>query len=108
MEHAFLPSRPHAGAGRCQHTYIPRLTIDPIEAFRGVYTDDFYIVQFQDYGKAEAVFEADIARTLRFLYRRSEAMPANQSGRIQKTRNRLSQCRTVEIGQYRRDKLAGR
>ena len=53
--------------------YIPRLTIDPIEAFRGAYTDDFYIVQFQDYGKSEAVFEADIARTLRFLYRRSEA-----------------------------------
>ena len=71
--------------------YIPRLSIDPIEAFRAALGEDFYIVQFQDYGKAEAVFEADIDRTLRFLYRRSgDDSPATQCGRIQKTRSRLS------------------
>ena len=51
--------------------FIPRLTQDPIAAMREAQGDNMYIVAFQDYGAAEKVLEADVARSLRFLYRRS-------------------------------------
>lgn len=51
--------------------YIPRLSDDPIKLMRQVYGDDFYIAKFQEYGHAEAVFDADPARLLRMLYRKS-------------------------------------
>lgn len=55
--------------------FIPRLASDPIAAMRENLGENMYIVAFQDYGAAEKVLEADIARTLRFLYRRSRAAP---------------------------------
>ncbi len=51
--------------------FIPRLTMDPITAFRAAMGEDMYIVQFQNYGVAEKILDADIARALRFFYRRS-------------------------------------
>lgn len=49
--------------------FIPRLTLDPIDAFRAALGDDMYIVAFQKYGIAEAKLDADIARALRCFYR---------------------------------------
>ena len=51
--------------------FIPRLTDDPIKLMRGALGDDFYVVMFQDYGRAEAVFDADPAKLLRLLYRKA-------------------------------------
>ena len=51
---------------------IPRGTQDPITTFRDILGDDFYIVVFQDYGRAEAVLEGDVGAALRFLYRKSD------------------------------------
>lgn len=49
--------------------FIPRLSIDPIAAFRAALGDDMYIVAFQNYGQAEAVLDADVGRGLRCFYR---------------------------------------
>lgn len=51
--------------------FMPRPPIDPVEAMRMAMGDDMYIVYFQKPGEADRLFEADIARTLRFWYRRS-------------------------------------
>ena len=51
--------------------YIPRLSDDPIKLFRAAFGDDFYIAAFQEYGTAEAVFDADPAHMLRMMYRKS-------------------------------------
>lgn len=51
--------------------FVPRSPIDPIEAMRAAYGEDMYILYFQKPGEAERLFEADIAKTLRFWYRRS-------------------------------------
>ncbi len=53
--------------------FIPRLSDDPIKLMRGAMGDDFYIAMFQDYGRAEAVFDADPAKLLRMMYRQSHA-----------------------------------
>lgn len=50
--------------------FIPRLSSDPIAAFRGVKGDDFYICAFQEFGMAEAQLDADVAHTLRCFYRK--------------------------------------
>lgn len=51
--------------------FIPRLSDDPIKLMRAALGDDFYVVTFQDYGRAEAVFDADPAKLLRLLYRKA-------------------------------------
>lgn len=50
--------------------FRPRLDKDPIAAFRERFGDDMYIVQFQEPGKAEAVLEKDLERSLRFFFRK--------------------------------------
>jgi pimeloyl-ACP methyl ester carboxylesterase len=50
--------------------YVPRLSDDPIKLMRGAFGDDFYIVAFQEYGRAEALFDADPAHMLRLIYRK--------------------------------------
>ncbi len=49
--------------------FIPRLSMDPIIAFREALGEDMYIVAFQNYGQAEKVLDADVARGLRCFYR---------------------------------------
>ncbi len=51
--------------------FMPRSPIDPIEAMRAVYGEDMYIVFFQNYGVAEKMFETDVARSMRFWYRKT-------------------------------------
>ena len=50
--------------------FIPRLSRDPIQAMREAMGEDMYIVFFQNYGKAEALLDKDVARALRFFYRK--------------------------------------
>ncbi|MGZ8363742.1 MAG: alpha/beta fold hydrolase [Caulobacteraceae bacterium] len=50
--------------------FLPRLAVDPIAAFKARYGPDMYIVFFQEPGAAEALFEADPEKTLRFFFRK--------------------------------------
>lgn len=65
--------------------FIPRAPIDPIEGMRAVFGEDMYIVFFQKYGEADALLDKDVARSMRFWYRRSgmtlaefDARPASE------------------------------
>lgn len=65
--------------------FIPRAPIDPIEGMRAVFGEDMYIVYFQKYGEADALLDKDVARSMRFWYRRSgmtlaefDARPASE------------------------------
>lgn len=64
----FQPDR-IAGLIGVNTPFMPRLNDDPVKLMRGALGDDFYIAMFQDYGRAEAVFDADPAKLLRLLYR---------------------------------------
>ena len=66
----FHPTRT-AGLIGVNTPYVPRLSDDPIKLMRGVFGDDFYIAAFQEYGRAEGVFDADPAHMLRMMYRKS-------------------------------------
>jgi len=75
--------------------FMPRAPIDPIQMMRQVFGEDMYIVHFQKYGEAERVLEADIAKSMRFWYRKSrmkladyDKLPAEYKG--------LSLIRTFE------------
>ncbi|MEC8094742.1 MAG: alpha/beta hydrolase, partial [Pseudomonadota bacterium] len=75
----YHPSR-LAGLIGVNTPFIPRLTQEPVEAFRQAMGDDFYIVAFQEHGRAEAVMDGDTARALRCFYRgpapeQTEAVP---------------------------------
>ncbi|MEQ9520429.1 MAG: alpha/beta hydrolase [Parvibaculum sp.] len=50
--------------------FTARAPMDPIELMKMAFGEDMYIVFFQKYGQAEALFEADIEKTMRFWYRR--------------------------------------
>lgn len=65
--------------------FIPRGPIDPIAGMRMAFGEDMYIVYFQKFGVAEKIFDADVARSMRFWYRKSamkladfDALPADQ------------------------------
>jgi pimeloyl-ACP methyl ester carboxylesterase len=55
--------------------YTKRPPIDPIALYRQRFGDDFYIVYFQEPGAAEALFEADVERFIRFMMRRNDISP---------------------------------
>ncbi len=50
--------------------FLPRMPVDPIEAFRARFGDGMYIVQFQTPKTSEALFEADVEKTMRFFMRK--------------------------------------
>lgn len=52
--------------------FSDRFPMDPIELMRAGFGDDFYICWFQKEGEAEAAFEEDVARSLRFMYRKTQ------------------------------------
>jgi pimeloyl-ACP methyl ester carboxylesterase len=51
--------------------FLPRGPVDPIQMFRQIFGEGMYIVQFQEHGKAERLLDSDIARSMRFWYRKS-------------------------------------
>lgn len=78
------PSRV-AGVIGVNTPFMPRPPIDPIAGMRMVFGEDMYIVYFQQYGVAEKMFDADVAKSMRFWYRKSamkladfDALPADQ------------------------------
>ncbi|MEQ8747686.1 alpha/beta hydrolase [Pyruvatibacter sp.] len=64
------PSRV-AGVIGVNTPFMPRSPIDPIEAMRLTMGEDMYIVYFQKPGAADRLFGDDIAKSLRFWYRKS-------------------------------------
>lgn len=55
---------------------VPRPPADPIAIMRKRFGERMYMVVFQKPGVAEALFEPDVARTLRFFFRRHRIPPA--------------------------------
>jgi pimeloyl-ACP methyl ester carboxylesterase len=49
--------------------FLPRPPIDPVTLLRQTRGADHYIVFFQKPGAAEAIYEKDVARSLRFIFR---------------------------------------
>lgn len=49
--------------------FTPRLPVDPIEMYRRAYGEDMYIVHFQKPGLADALFNADPEKTIRYFMR---------------------------------------
>jgi pimeloyl-ACP methyl ester carboxylesterase len=67
--------------------FMPRGPVDPIQMMRQIFGEEMYIVHFQKYGEAERVLDADIARSMRFWYRKSrmkladyDRLPAEHKG----------------------------
>ncbi|NWG46369.1 MAG: alpha/beta hydrolase [Alphaproteobacteria bacterium] len=52
--------------------FAPRPPADPIELYKKIYVEDFYIVWFQTPGEPEALWEKDVDRTFRFFLRSSD------------------------------------
>lgn len=61
--------------------FMPRLSMDPIEMFRAVLGEDFYICAFQAYGEAEAVLDSDVGLALRGMYRVDGGISESKDGK---------------------------
>jgi pimeloyl-ACP methyl ester carboxylesterase len=75
--------------------FLPRPPDDPIQRFRQVFGDEMYIVEFQRHGAAERVLEADIAKSMRFWYRKSRMKLADYD-KLPPEYKRLALIRTFE------------
>lgn len=51
--------------------FLPRPPMDPIALMRAAYGEEMYIVYFQKPGVADALLAKDVAKTLRFFYRKT-------------------------------------
>lgn len=56
--------------------FLPRPPTDPVAYMRATFGEDMYMVVFQQPGRAEAILEADVEKTLRFLFRRGRVPAA--------------------------------
>ncbi|MBA4209904.1 MAG: epoxide hydrolase [Parvibaculum sp.] len=75
--------------------FMPRGPMDPIAAMRMAFGEDMYIVFFQNYGVAEAIFDKDVARSMRFWYRKS-AMKLADFDKLPAEQKNLSFTRSFE------------
>jgi pimeloyl-ACP methyl ester carboxylesterase len=62
-----------AGVASLNTPFRARTQQDPIALMRARFGEDMYIVQFQEPGKAEAILERDVERSLRFFFRKPGA-----------------------------------
>lgn len=60
--------------------FMPRSPVDPITIMRARFGEDMYIVNFQKYGEADAVLNADPGRAMDFFMRRPLADTPAASG----------------------------
>lgn len=67
--------------------YSPRSPMDPIELMKQAFGEDMYIVYFQKHGQAEGLFEKDIARSMRFWYRKSSMTLEEYDAQPQEAKN---------------------
>ncbi len=68
----YAPDRLLALAG-LNVPFRPRGSTPILKAIEAVYGPQMYILRFQEEGPAEAILERDVARTMRFFYRRPRA-----------------------------------
>lgn len=68
------PSRV-AGVIGLNTPHLPRAPIDPLRILEARFGPDMYIVFFQRPNEAEALFEADVEKTIRYFFRRSDVFP---------------------------------
>ncbi len=68
----YAPERLRALAG-LNVPFRPRGSVPILQAIEAVYGPQMYILRFQEEGPAEAILERDVARTMRFFYRRPRA-----------------------------------
>ncbi len=78
--------------------FMPRGPIDPIQMMRHVFGGDMYIVHFQKYGEAERILDADIAKSMRFWYRRTRMKLADYD-KLPAEHKTLSLIRGYERGE---------
>jgi pimeloyl-ACP methyl ester carboxylesterase len=86
---AMATRRPHCVAGviGVNTPYTKRPSIDPIELYKQRFGPDHYIAFFQETGRAEAMFEADVDKTFRFYMRKSDVTPQQFDARPEGKRN---------------------
>ncbi len=76
-----------AGVIALNTPYQPRRPQDLISTLRHVYGEEHYMVAFQQPGRAEALFERDVARVLERMFRKPKSggavrLPPEQIGRL--------------------------
>jgi pimeloyl-ACP methyl ester carboxylesterase len=64
-----------AGLASLNLPFLPRRPVDPITLLATAFGEDNYIGYFQEPGPAEALLEADVARSMRFFMRRPSTAP---------------------------------
>lgn len=67
--------------------YLPRAPIDPLAILEARFGPDMYIVFFQRPNEAEALFEADVEKTIRYFFRRSDVFPEIFAARPEEERD---------------------
>ena len=67
--------------------FLPRAPMDPIALMRAAYGEDMYIVFFQQPGVADALLAEDVAKTIRFFYRKTGLTPEEFDKRPPEERN---------------------
>ena len=91
------PDRVRAAAGLSVPP-IPRARTRPTERWRQKFGDDFYMLRFQEPGRADAEMDADVAGTMRGMFAGQLTGPARMpdwisAARIRALRNRVQQHR---------------
>jgi pimeloyl-ACP methyl ester carboxylesterase len=84
-----------AGVIALNTPFSPRAPADPLELMRAALGEDFYIVQFQQPGVADAIFHARVEAVFRLFYGRSE-MSAEDFAKLPEDQRRLSMLAALE------------
>lgn len=77
--------------------HLPRAPIDPLAILEARFGPEMYIVFFQRPYEAEALFEADVEKTIRFFFRRSDVFPEMFAARPEAARNLAFQKALVQF-----------
>ncbi|MEE4300396.1 MAG: alpha/beta hydrolase [Pseudomonadales bacterium] len=84
-----------AGVIALNTPFSPRASMDPLKLMKAGMGEDFYIVQFQQPGVADAIFAERVEAVFRMFYGRSE-MTAEDFARLPADQRRLSMLAALE------------
>lgn len=84
-----------AGVIALNTPFSPRPPADPLELMRAAFGEDFYIVQFQQPGVADAIFGERVEDVFRLFYGRSETT-AEDFAKLPEDQRRLSMLAALE------------